>query len=251
MNIKKFFKDFVNSFKPKISWLYIMLFDFLFYGISILLVKAVGSYLSKKSASIILPTGDLMSMPAEQLEPILLQLRNYFIATIVSVVLAFIIILVAWSLTRGLIYSLLLKKKYSKSYFKKSILLNLFLSVDIIILLTFFVSIGLLLQDLARGYVYVFYAVFLVIGYYLSLNYIFFTRKNHVFESVGKALTFGTKNLPKLIIPCLIILIISTVLSNLVPLIIPVQILSFASLVIFVAFMAWARTYFVHEVEKI
>jgi len=251
--IKKFFKDFADSFKPKISWLYIILFDLLFYGITVLLVKGVGSYLAGKSNAINLPViEDLTALTAEQVQPIASQVQSLVISTILLSILIFVVILGTWSLSRGLIYSILLKKEFNKKSFKKFILLNLFLFVVITIILTFFTAIGLILQELVLSYRYVFYLVFLVIAYYLSINYIIFTKHNKVFESIGKALEFGTKNMPKLLIPCLLILIVSLILTNIQPFLgIPLAIAPFVSLIVFVIFMAWARIYFVHKVEEI
>jgi len=253
MKIKNLFKDFIDSFKPKISWLYIMLFDFLFYGISILVIKAVGSYLTKKSAAINLPDiTNLNALNPADLEAIAMQMQNLFITIVVLITLVLIVILLGWSLSRGLIYSILLKKKFTKKSFGKFTLLNLFLFITIFVILVFFTAVGAVLATLITSYRYVFFVIFLAIIYYLSLNYIFFTKKNKVFESIGKALTFGTKNMLTLFIPCLLILIVSLLLSRLQLIIsIQAQIAPFLSLVIFVIFMAWARNYFVQTVEKI
>jgi hypothetical protein len=252
MKIKKTLKDFVNSFKPNIIWLYIMMFDLLFYGISVLLIKSVGSYLSEKSAAINLPVRDIAAMSAEQLKPLASHLQNFFIAIILLVILSFIIIMAAWSLTRGLIYSALLKKKFTKAYFKKFFLLNLFLTMPLAIILVFFTAIGLVLQGIFYHYKYVYYLVILAVSYYLAINYISFTKKNKVFDSIAKSLEFGIKKLHKLLLPCLLILIVSIMLPAVISLIpIPLTAMPLISLIAFVLFMAWARIYFIQEAEKV
>lgn len=251
MKIKNFFMDFANSFKPKLIWLYIIIFDLFFYGVSVFAVKLFGSFLTNKSNTFNLPAAtDLTTLPAAELEMLANQLQNLFISLVVSSIILVIVILTAWTLTRGFIYSLLLKKKFTKKVFGKFILLNLFLSAVITVILVFFISIGLLVKDAIQSYYFVFYAVLLVISYYLALNYIFFTKKNVIFESIGKTLTTGTKNIPKLFFPCLLILIVSFIVQR-IHLLISVQAAPILSLIIFTLFMAWARSYFVKEAEKI
>lgn len=245
-----FFRRFVYSFKPKLSWLYMAILDLIFYGAASLAVKLTGSFLTRKSAGIDLPlTSDLTKLPTAQLELLTGQIQNLFISIVVSSLLLLIILLVGWSLTRGMIYSLLLNKKFTKKYFKKFTLLNLFLFAVLTVILVFFTSIGLLLRDIVPYYNYVFYFVLLAIAYYLSVNYIIFTRKNLVFDSIGKSLVFGTKKLPKLFIPCIFILIISLFVQGIHTLM-PVQSAPILTLIVFTIFMAWARTFFVQEAEK-
>ena len=81
--------DFLYSFKPKITWLYIILFDLLFYAVAILTLKGVGSFLDKKMSAVNLPEGDVFSMAPEQLAPIAAQLQDLVISIAVSVILVF------------------------------------------------------------------------------------------------------------------------------------------------------------------
>ncbi|MBW2978203.1 hypothetical protein KY331_05125 [Candidatus Woesearchaeota archaeon] len=244
-------KDFKDSFKPKITWIYIMLFDLLFFAVAILTLKGVGSFLEKKMAVINMPEGDLLSMTQEQLQPITAQLQDLVISIGISVILVFIVMIAIWSLSKGLIYCTILKKKFTKQYFKKFFLLNLFLSIVIIIILTFLMTVGSVLKELV-AFRHIFYIFLLAVAYYLSINYIFFTKHNKVFESIGKTLTFGTKNILKLLIPCLLIYIPFQIIFTTLTLIpIPLFFAPFVSLIIFVIFMAWARNYFVQEVNKI
>jgi len=253
MQLKKQLIDFKDSFKLKPNFLKIMLFDLLFYVITIASLFFFGFVISKYSEKI--PAGmlnaDIFSRSPEELSLLASNMQGFYIAIIVSVIASIIITLAAWSLSRGLIYTNLLKKKLTPRYFFKLLGLNTLLAIIILILLVFLSVIVKIIP--AAGYVLL--ALILIAIYFITLIYIYFTKSDKLFKSIGTALSKGTKAIPKLIFPCFLIIVVYiliNIISSLIKKALQANTATYIiSLLIFIVFLAWARIYFTEEVSKV
>ncbi|MBW2995967.1 hypothetical protein KY332_01570 [Candidatus Woesearchaeota archaeon] len=246
--IKKQLKQFIESFKLKFNFIQIIFYDLLFYAIVYPSTYLAGKIITKQGSKISpesLTQEAMAQITPDQLKLLMADVNTLMFTTIIVGILLAVILLLSWSFTRGMIYSTLLKKKFTKKYFKKLIGLNLFLAVILIPILLF---ISGLLKTKIIALMYASTILLTALIYFIALIFIKLTKTNKVFESIGNALEFGAKNIPKLLIPGILILAagyIIRLLSTLAPQILIISVLLYA------AYMAWARIYFVSEVEKI
>lgn len=237
--------DFKNSFKPNLLFLKVILFDLLFYLITIPTFIFIGNFLTKQTSKL-----DLTALEQQLISPELSsQVQHFFTIFILTIAAIVIITLAAWSLSRALIYTTILKKRLTLKYFFKFAALNLIFAIVALIILVFFGT----LVAAAPKIIYLFYAVVLIAAYFILLAYYFFTKKNEIFNAIGTALTIGATKLSQLFLPCLLILAVLAILSLLTLLLSILGIIMppFISLLIFTVFLAWARLYFIPQVEKI
>ena len=242
---------FKDSFKLDITFIKVIIFDLLFYVILIPSFFVVGILLNKWAQKMDLDmlNQQILTKSAEEIQALTSQVQSFIAILIITVVILVLIILAAWSLSRGLIYTTLLKKKLTKGYFLKFMLLNLIIGIVALILLIFF---SVIVNAIPPA-IYLFYAVVLIAGYLSVLMCVLFTKKNKIFNSIVKGFSEGAIKLKKLIIPCVLILVVFIILSLISFLLGRAQltITPYISLLIFVIFMAWARIYFVRQAEKV
>ncbi len=146
-----------------------------------------------------------------------------------------------------MIYTTILKKKLTKTHFLKAMGFNFIFGITALVITIFFTSIAKVLPYSSS----IFLLIFAIISYFLFIIYVYFTKTLKVFSSIGYGLSTGIKKLNKLAIPYLLIILVLaalTVLSFFIGRVRPLS--SYFSLIIFVAFMSWARLYFIPEVEK-
>lgn len=253
--LKQELKLFLDSFKLKKNFLYIILYDLLFFIIAILFVKFFGGIIGKMSSNVDLSIVErvLISPSPAQTEILKATVNNVkmvIFGAMIAFTLYLIIIIFIWSLSRGLIYTTLLNKKFDKKFYWKFLLLNLLFYIPLLILLFAFIYV---IKELPQA-IYALFLILLIAVYFLALSYISFVKIGKVFKAVGNALEFGFTKIHKMIIPLILIIIIFVIMSLITANII--KILSFAiqpyvSLLIFIIYLAWARIYFVKVVEKI
>ena len=246
--IKTELKEFISSFKLDATYLQVILYDLIFYAATIptlLLFGGVTKTLGSRIDQGLMTQEALLAASQAELQAFYSSLKWLVMWTIFSLILMFVVTLTSWSVSRGLIYTKLLNKKFNKSYFWKSIGLALVLGIIVFPLL-------LLISLFLKSFVYyliVFSGVFLLaIAYFLAMIYIEFTKSKLVFASIGSGLTQGCKKLPRLILPILFIAVIGIIVglaNNALPKTIVV------TLIVLVLFWAWARMYFVKRVESI
>ncbi|MBD3248745.1 hypothetical protein GF336_01750 [Candidatus Woesearchaeota archaeon] len=235
-------KNLLKPFKTK-EFIFILLYDLLFYLIFIPFSYLFAYIINSKTNAIdmsVLEQHTLQTMPLAESEIILSQMQSlvYWIVGL-GIILASIAIL-SWSLSRGLIYTRLLKQRFDKKYFKRFNLLNLLLLIIIIIISMIIFS----LASLNPYAVFLYIPVFIIAAYFITLTYIQFTKKTKIFKAIEKGLKAGfTKN----IIPALIILGVF-ILLNLLASILPYNIIINTALLFI--FITWARVYFVEAVKS-
>ena len=243
--LKKELMQFLNSFKLKFNFIQILLYDLLFYAIIVPSLLFIPNFLNKQGAKIdqsLLTQEAIMKATEVELQLFYSQLRNLVIAAVVGIAALLLIALLAWSLSRGLIYTKLLKKKFTSKYFKKFIGLNLVLGIALLVITPFLATL------LKVQLIYLSLAILLIIAYFTTMIYIQFTKNNLIFASIGDGLSFGAKNILKLIIPIILIIIVGYILMK-VSYNLPE--ISFAPLILVAAYMAWLRIYFINKVNQL
>ncbi|MEE9525998.1 MAG: hypothetical protein V3V78_05325 [Candidatus Woesearchaeota archaeon] len=236
--------NFKDSFKFDITFLKILLYDMLFYAI-VVPTLFLASYLMTSLMGGIDPnilTQEMIAAKSPAIQAVASQMESVLVVAVITSILTILITLAAWSLSRGLIYTKLLKKKLTKKLFFKFAGSTFVLAILITNLLLVTSIVSKIISP------YLLYAVILIITYFLILNFVALVKTNKIFCSIGDALSIGTKKLPKLIIPCILILVVFAVLSALI-LLTPLKSTKLIPLVIFALFMTWARIYFVSELK--
>ncbi len=235
-------KNLLNPFKTK-EFIFILLYDLLFYAIFIPCSYLFAFAINKKTNAIDLSALEqqtINTVSIAESELILSQMQSLVTWMVGLGILLASIAILSWSLSRGLIYTRLLKEKFNKKYFIRFALLNLIVLIIIAIL-----SIVIFSLVSIHPYALLLYIPFFAIAsYFITLTYIKFTKNIKIFKSIKRGLKAGfTKN----IIPALIILGIF-ILLNLLASILPYNIIIYTALLL--VFMAWARMYFVDEVKR-
>ncbi|MBD3355380.1 hypothetical protein GF361_05350 [Candidatus Woesearchaeota archaeon] len=243
--MKKQLNNFKDSFKLNTDFLQIYIYDLLFYAIILPSLFFVQRLLSKRTSNLDLASiQDLASQSPAQISMVTAQLNSFMAVFIASVVFMIILVLAAWSLSRGLIYTKIMKKKFNIKYFLKFMLLNLILGVIFLLLLASF-SVFIKISS---------FKILLVISalitvYLWAFTYIYFTKKNEIFYAIGKAVQAAPK-IKTLFIPCLLILAVFIILTAVFSLL-RITLSPYIALLILALFLTWARLYFVPEAEKI
>ena len=105
MTIKKQLIDFKDSFKLNMSFLNIIIFDLLFPVITMPAIFLIRQFLVKKTQELDMSSLQqaALSQSTEQIAALSAQANQYLTAIILSIAVMIIIMLAAWSLSRGLI----------------------------------------------------------------------------------------------------------------------------------------------------
>ncbi len=243
--MKKQLTTFKNSFKLNMNFLQIYIYDLLFYAIILPSLFFIQRILSKRTSNLDLASiQDLASQSPAQISMVTAQLNSFMAVFIASVLLMIIIILAAWSFSRGLIYTKILKKKLTLKYFLKFMLLNLIIGIIFLLLLA---SFSVFIKVSSFKILLVISALITV--YLLTFTYIYFTKNNQIFYALGKSIQAVPK-IKTLFIPCLLILAVFIILTAIFSLL-KITLSPYIALLILTAFLTWARLYFIPEAEKV
>jgi len=250
MKLKKQLHDFKDSLKINLDFLQLLLYDLLFYAIAIPSAIIFGKLIANQTKTMDLTSlnqGLLAQQATAELQSIMSQVGHLLLFFFIGLFLLIIIVLAAWALSRGLIYNKLLNKKLTKAFFFKFMAMNLlfgFFLAMIFFLLGTFVTVS-------KIFIIPFYASFFVCSYFITLTYIFFTKKVKVFEALGDSLSKGAAIFPKIWLPCLLILIMFMVLGAVNQIATRLGAQQFIYILTLALYTCWARIYFVRAVEKI
>lgn len=244
------YATFINSFKKidkKI--VYVALYDFLF----ILLMMSsllVWNGIAKKEIEKIPP--ELLQNP-ENLSPenageTAALMKSSLITIVGSTIALLIFIFMIWCLFKGLIWSTVLRKKFSLGYYGKFLLINLAWFI-IWIIPIFFILIALRV----RPSIMLMFVIIAIFSHFTNLLYISFTKDNSIKESFKKAFQIGIYKIQFLLTPYVFIIALMVVISTLLW---PAQFLNekayiAISTLVMVFYIAWARFYLVDVVNKI
>lgn len=236
--MKKGWEFFRDSFrKPGKNYLFVILYDILFY---------LGIYLSLILLKTTLESLNISTAEPESLEylkdaaasNVLTQLTFYFILFI-------IIIILIYTLFKGLIYCKTLNKKFSLKYYYKFILLNL-------IWLTSCILISYALLRLLPNF-YFFLLLLILWAYFTLILYIDFTEKLKIKSAIESLYKIGIMNFHKIITPYLYALAVFIIIAlvSMLFIFIPDLLSSILSSILLLLFMAWLRFYLADAIKKI
>lgn len=256
---KKEFTSFKDSFKDINSdFLFIIFYDLVLYAFFIAIPKLWNSFimshpLAKESALI----QDINSLTAEQIAALNPMFGSFFRAFAVSIIIAALILFAVYVLTRCLIWCSIEKKKFSLSYFKKSLLLNLVwlpLLLIIIALLSFVAALlmvaGASSMILSLLLSFIFVIIFLMFININFLVYHLFTKNNKIFLSIGSSFRLLFSKFKRFIVPLLFMAVIFSIISFPFGALKSLQEYTIVQILLSIVYLAWLRIYIVKLAKK-
>ncbi len=246
---KKEWKEFLASFKLKTKFIYVILLDVLCITATFIL----GLIYSLLLNNLITPLDgldltNLATMGAEGLQQYIL-LKNTMYGFLIYTALLLIFVLIVYSLFQGLIWNLILKKKFTLKYLGKFSLLNL---IWVLFWLIIALVLLIILKKIIIVWVILVYILLLIIFYLTSILYVVFTEKIKIWQAIKDTFNIG-KRIHLFIMPYLLVLGLFIVL-NLILLVfslLPQQVYMFVNLIVLLGFIAWFRFYISDVVLKI
>jgi hypothetical protein len=234
------FREFIESFKNLDKRFFrIALFDALFLISVLVVVIAFSSFIGTAKQGF-LPdiSGDVSMIAVYALSGALVMLAIWAAFT-------FLGISACQALFKGLIWTTVMSKKFTKRYFWKMFGLNL------VWFLLWMIPSLIIYYGLNPDYKSVIQPLyFLVIFHFTTLLYIIFTRKNAIKRSIKLALSIGTRKIKYFILPYIFAAIIYVVLGQLYNYVDPGAKLGMVTAVVVTLFLiAWLRLYIYSIVE--
>lgn len=239
-HLKNNIKTYISSFKNK-SILLILVLNTSFIVITagiIQLIKIISNPWIDKINQI--NPQDIIFQTETELQQITTTLRSFAIFSII-VALSFIILLIInWSFFQGLIYKILLKKRFNLKYLKKFLLLNLIWFIPWLLL--FYVIISAAKLD------YLIISSSILTLLFLHFSFILYTLSAESNKlQIKKSLKLGITKLHYFIIPYILITITFIIISQLNLLNINIFIIS----LVYLLFFSWLQNYTKEITEKI
>lgn len=193
------------------------------------------------------------------------SLKSFYCSAIISLIILAILLFIAWSFFKGLIWCSIADKHFNLKYFKKFLLLNLaciplYLAVFAVFFLVLIITnyIFILLSSSSQNALLtlitmplLFFIFFMPIIIYimvpLSLVYYNFTKKNSISNSFKKMFGIAVKKIHLFYFPCFLITIVLVLISiATIPMNYVSESISYlVSLAIFFLYIAWARPYII------
>lgn len=207
--LKNNIKTYVNSFKNK-NILLITAINILFILITAALIKLT-KVISQPQIDKIqkIDLGSIASQTEAQLQSTITALKGFALFAILTAILFILLLIINWSLCQGIIYNILLKKKFSLKYFNKFLLLNIIWFIPWLIL-TVIILFGGKIEYLITPAL-ILTLLFLHFSFILYIQFI----KNSKLNQVKQALKIGIKKIHYFIMPYILISITFVILSQL------------------------------------
>ncbi len=174
----------------------------------------------------------IVSQTEAQLQATAATLKNFALFAISVAVIFILLLIINWSITQGMTYSHLLKKKITLRYLNRFLLLNIIWIIPWTILLVI-----LLIGGKEHSYLPILILFFLFIHFTLILN-VLFTKKNSL-SQIKQALKLGTLKFHRYLVPYLIITVTFIIISQLNLLSINYILLT----LIYLLFFSWTQNY--------
>ncbi len=245
--LKNSYKLFINSFKKiNIKIFFIMFFDLVFYAMATLISITTFNLIKKKALAVDMPQ-NILQLGAENIEKTMLDLRAFLFLLIGMIILMFLIIIIDWSIFKGLSWGITLKRKFNFKFFLKFFLLNL-VWWGVFIFLLIAVS-NVFRQSVIPIYIIVLTLIWI---YFTNIIYTLFVKEEK-FKSVKKAFKIGFTKIHYFILPYTVLILILSIIISIMNLItflpygagLPIMAL------ILLFYIAWARFYIVGVIESL
>lgn len=253
MEIKKYFKKswhlLLQSFKQLDSRMFfIVLYDLLFFAISIFAAFIFGRILQNSSLGMQLVQLDqLTNMSKPELDNVLAVFQKFLYILIGGMILLAIIIFVLMCIFKALIWFTVANKQTTVKNIKKFLLINLIWFLAWIVpsvLIGFIIK-----QELLRLLIMI---VVPLLMHFTNILYVLFTSDHHIII-IKKAFAIGIKKIHLFIIPYILSSAVLLLVSTLywVYKFLPESAVSIIGFLIMLFYMAWSRKYFYIVIEDI
>jgi hypothetical protein len=235
--LKKSFKDF------NINVIFIVLFDLLFYSLSILTLFLYSKFIQSKTIEISkLPIEELMTLPEEELKFILGDLRNFLFILVIGAIITIAIIFMITCIFKSLIWLKIKNKKLTKEYFKKFILIKILWNIIWLIP----IILALLLKQALIAPLLV---LIVIAGFHFTnIFYIKFKDLSSIKETFRTGIRIHLFLLPYTFLALLFLL---TLQLYWIYRFLPDSIEGVISTMIILAYLVFARTYLYNNVKKL
>lgn len=247
MKKESYFKNsyniFIDSFKKiDIKIFFIVFFDLAFYALAFLISITTFRTITNKAVAI-----DLSQDPLQAgAEKLLAELSGFYFLLIAMLFLMILIIIVNWSILKGLVWGLTTKRKFNFKFFLRFFLVNL------VWLGTFTILIFSIAFSFREEVLPIYMLILLLIwAYFTNIIYTLFMKNTK--KAVRKAFKLGFTKIHYFILPYLVLLLIFLIvylmmyLTTFLPQGIGIAII--ASMLLF--YFAWARFYIVNIIESL
>jgi hypothetical protein len=245
--LEKNYRLFLASFrKIDIRIFLIVFFDLVFYFLVPLIIAGTFNVLQKRAMAIKLPQ-TLLQLGAENAEKVVAELRAFLFLLVAMLVLMVVVIILDWTIFKGLAWCLTLKKKLNLRFFLRFFLLNL-------LWLGLFAALVVLFAIIFKESIVPIHIILLGLlwMYFTNIMYVFFVKKESV-KSIKKAFKVAFTKAHCFILPyavlavlLLAIVFIANLLASL-----PYAVGLAITTLLMLLYLAWARFYIVEVVESI
>jgi len=187
---------------------------------------------------------DLLQNPEnlspEMAEQTLSLVKGHVISIMAYTILLLIFVFLAWTLFKGIIWNITLKKKFTLKYYNQFTLLNLLWFA------LWLIPVILIIISLKRKPSIIFLLLALIFIIYLTnILYILFTKKNLIKHALKNTFKIGFNKIHFFLLPYALMLITMLIISLiLLPAnFLPERIFTSISTIVLVFYLAWARFY--------
>lgn len=244
--LKQNYNIFINSFKRINLKIFLILgLEFLFYFTFMLAGNFLIKLLEKKTANVDL-TQNLMGLNQQAANTLLTSVKGMFSFLVISMILFGILIIISWSLFKGLIWTITTNKKFSTEFFMK------FLKLNLIWLPAWFLLMFLFAIIIKPAAAPIYMLITLATAFYFTnILYPLFLKHNKI-KIIKESFRLGIKKIHHFIMPYAIIIVLFFIISRLYSLItLNINANSNIFFGIILIFVAWMRYYFVDIVGSL
>lgn len=249
---------FIKSFKEiNKKTIYVVLCDILFYFVSFVLFLLTILILKIQSSIILKTMPDLSNLQAlqtslEAQEQAILQLgglKYLFLYWVITILIAFFILILIVSFFKGIIWSNISKEKFDFKFYMRFSLLNLiyYFGLILILILTF--------AAMKPAFAGIFWLIeFLLFTYLTNISYGIFDKEVKIRKNIKKATIIGFQKFYRFLLPLLNffwVIIFVLIVIGIVSKILPERFLMLLSILFLFIYLAWARIYFALIVKSI
>lgn len=239
----KNWKMFVDSLKLKKEFAIIMLFDVLFWTVVAVLSLVLWGFLKSTAENL----GLVQLTPQTTITAIAGYneiIRGFFTEAAVALIVFWLLLVIAYSFSRGLIWLTLLGRN-TKQFFKRFYLLNLGWYTIWVLIILFLMG----TQKQAVGAV-IFVVLLILYTHLTTILHYSYTKTPEAGKAVGDAFSIGFGRLGLFVQPYVYLFIVYIILYQIQRLA-PQNNTLVITFLVFLAYMAWYRTYFRNILREI
>lgn len=234
---KKHWDEFLNSLKLGKEFVLIMLYDILFWALLAVLTLILANVLRTPYEQLKLVQFGGESVSLGNLQAYNAIIENFFTATIIAIIVFWVLAILAYSLSRGLIWLTLLEKPAQQPYFMRLSLLNIVWCTVWVALAVFFMA--TMQQPIGA---YVFLILLILYAHLTSVLHYSYTKMRAFGRAIKDAFGVGLGKLGRFAHAYCYLFVVYVILSQFQRIATGTSEL-LVTFIIFLVFMAWYRTY--------